>query len=451
MFDWQQIKRTLQLGWPIILGNLSQMALGIIDSAMVGAIHSSQLAAASFVNNLIMLPLILSTGLTTAISPLAASSLGENDYDKPLRILYNGTWVVGLMSLAFATLLHFGADMTEYFGQDKIVAELSKPYLRWMGWSMIPMALFMAVKQYADGLGKTRFPMYLSLAVLPLNVIVNYAFIYGKWGAPKMELEGAGVGTLISRLVILISILILVFRHDSFAPFRQNLSDQLQFKWSRVRDVVRIGIPSSLQYGMESFAFAVSGIMAGWLGYVQQAAHQIAISISAMTFMVSIGISAAGSIRVAYAYGKRDWQGARDIGRTTIALAVSYGLFCALLLIIGRSHLPLLFNDEAKVLEYATVLMIMAAIFQISDSVQAVGVGLLRGLQDVRIPTLFVFIAYWAIGIPFGYWLAFDYDLQIIGLWVGLILGLSVSALLLTYRFRKLTRRSTAALTGSAP
>jgi len=438
---WGEIRQTLKLGWPIILGNLSQMALGIIDSAMVGAIHSSQLAAASFVNNIITIPLILGIGLTMAISPLVANALGEGDTDKPLRILYNGTWIVGLTSLFMALALHLGADMVYYMGQDRIVAELSKPYLIWMAWGMIPMSLFMAVKQFADGLGKTRLPMYLALLSLPINVLLNYAFIFGKWGAPRMELEGAGVGTLVSRLVIMVGIILLVFKGAGFAPYRLHLKEQLQIRAGRLRDVFRIGIPSSLQYGMESASFAVSGIMAGWLGYVQQAAHQIALGLVSITFMVSLGVSVAGSIRVAYAYGQREWKQARQIGITTLAMAGAYGLACAIMFVAGRHYLPLLFNDEALVLEYAAMLMVLAAVFQISDSVQAVGVGLLRGIQDVRIPTVFVGFAYWAVGIPAGYGLAFLAGWQIAGIWAGFVLGLSASAVLLTYRFLRLTRR----------
>ena len=423
------------------MGNLSQMALGIIDSAMVGAIHSSQLAAASFVNNIITIPLILGIGLTMAISPLVANALGGGDNDKPLRILYNGMWIVGLVSLTMALILHFGVDMVYYMGQDRIVADLSGPYLQWMAWGMIPMSLFMAMKQFADGLGKTRLPMYLAVLSLPINVLVNYAFIFGKWGAPRMELEGAGVGTLVSRVVVMISITILIFKGTGFAPYRRRLKEQLQFRADRMRDVFRIGVPSSLQYGMESASFAVSGIMAGWLGYVQQAAHQIALGMASITFMVSLGISAAGSIRVAYAYGRREWRQARQIGITTLAMAGVYGLACALLFIAGRHHLPLLFNDEAPVLEYAAMLMSLAAVFQISDSVQAVGVGLLRGIQDVRIPTVFVGVAYWGIGIPAGYGLAFMAGWHIAGIWAGFVLGLSASAVLLSFRFLKLTRK----------
>ncbi|MCB9297617.1 MAG: MATE family efflux transporter [Lewinellaceae bacterium] len=437
---WREIRQTLKLGWPIILGNLSQMVLGVIDSAMVGAIHSSQLAAASFVNNIITLPLILGIGLTMAISPLVANALGEGDTDKPLRILYNGMWIVGLASLAMALALHLGEGIVYHMGQDRIVADLSGPYLKWMAWGMVPMSLFMAMKQFADGLGKTRLPMYLALLSIPINVLVNYAFIFGKWGAPRMELEGAGVGTLVSRVVIMIGIALLIFRGRDFAPYRQHLREQLRFRADRMRDVIRIGVPSSLQYGMESASFALSGIMAGWLGYIQQAAHQIALGYASITFMVSLGISAAGSIRVAFAHGRGNWKQARHIGTTTIAMAVAYGLTCALAFIAGRHHLPLLFNDEAPVLEFAAMLMLFAAVFQISDSVQAVGVGLLRGIQDVRIPTAFVALAYWGIGIPAGYALAFKAGWDIAGIWTGFVCGLSASAALLSFRFHRLTK-----------
>ncbi|MCB0568691.1 MAG: MATE family efflux transporter [Phaeodactylibacter sp.] len=437
---WNEVRHTLRLGWPIILGNLTQMMLGVIDSAMVGAIHSSQLAAASFVNNIITVPFILGIGLTMAISPLVANAMGEGDSDKPMRILYNGLWVVGIATLLLAVAIHLGVGIVYHMGQDLIVAELSKKYLVWMAWGMVPMVLFIGMKQFADGLGKTKAPMYIALASLPLNVLLNYMFIFGKLGAPRLELEGAGIGTLISRIAILAAIALLIFRSKGFSPYRRHLHEQLRLKKGRLRDIVRIGIPSALQYGMEAGSFAVSGIMAGWLGYTQQAAHQIALGLASVTFMVSLGISVAGSIRVAYAHGKRDWAGARSIGKTTLVMAVAYGLFCALLFIVGRHHLPLLFNDEAEVLSFSAMLLLLAAVFQISDSVQAVGVGLLRGIQDVRIPTVFVGVAYWAIGIPTGYWLAFHAGMEISGIWTGFIAGLSASALLLTVRFLRLSK-----------
>ena len=441
---WKEVRQTLQLGWPIILGNLTQIALGIIDSAMVGAIHSSQLAASSFVNNIITIPLIIGMGLSMAISPLVAAALGAGDFDKPLRILYNGTLITGLVALLMALSLHLGVGIVHHMGQDQIVAELAGPYLIWMAWGMIPMVFFISAKQFADGLGKTRIPMYISLASLPVNVLLNYAFIFGKLGAPRLELEGAGIGTLVSRTLIAIAIIMFIFRSPDFRPYRRNLREQLQLRNDRIRDIFRIGIPSSLQYGMEAGPFPVSGLMAGWLGYVQQAAHQIAIGLASVTFMVALGISVAGSIRVAFAYGRKDWQQARHIGISTIAMAVAYGSFCAIGFIIGRHQLPLLFNDEGPVLAYASTLLLLAGIFQISDSVQAVGVGLLRGLQDMRIPTFFVALAYWIIGLPAGYALAFLGGWDVSGLWIGFVLGLSGSAGFLSLRFLRLTGKKDA-------
>ncbi len=439
---WQEVKRTLKLGWPIILGNLTQMALGVIDSAMVGAIHSTQLAASSFVNNLIGIPLIVGMGMCMAISPLVAAAQGEGDNDKPLRILYNGFWVVGIVAILMATGLTVGIDIVDHMGQDEIVATLARPYLIWMAWGMLPMVFFLAIKQFADGLGYTRVAMYISLSALPINVLLNYAFIYGHWGAPRMELAGAGVGTLISRSIIMLAMGFFVMKARIFAPFRQNITDQLRLRMDRIRDIIRIGIPSSMQYGMESAAFAVSGIMAGWLGYIQQAAHQIAIHLAALSFMIPLGISAAGSIRVAFAYGKKNWAHARKIGTSTIAMAGTYGVLCGTFFILFRHQLPYLFNDEVPVIAYATQLLFLAAVFQISDSVQAIGVGLLRGLQDVKIPTYLVAIAYWVIGIPLGTFLAFKLNWDVSGIWIGLVTGLSFSAVFLSLRFLKITNRS---------
>lgn len=434
-----EIRSTLHLGWPIILGNLTQMSLGIIDSAMVGSIHSSQLAASSFVNNIITVPLILGMGLSMAISPLVATAQGAGDYDRPLRILFNGLLLCMAIIGVLAVVIHASADVVYHLGQDPIVAELGRPYLIWMGWSMVPMVQFMAMKQFADGLGLTRWAMYLSALALPINTGLNYLFIFGHWGIPRYELMGAGIATFITRALLVVLMIWVIAHGKQFAPYRQHLRQQLEVRVDRLRDLIRLGIPSSMQYGMEAGAFAVSGIMAGWLGFQQQAAHQIALNLAAFTFMVSLGISAAGSIRVAYAHGSQEWPRVRQIGVTAIGMAVVYGMGCALLFISGRHILPLIFNTEPVVVGFAANLLILAGIFQISDSVQAVGVGLLRGLQDVKKPTFFVALAYWGIGIPAGYALAFIAGWAVNGLWVGLLLGLSASALLLSARFRRLT------------
>lgn len=433
----KEIKETLYLGWPIILGNLSQMFLGVIDSAMVGAIHSSQLAAASFVNNLLTIPLVLGFGLTMAISPLVAHSIGNGDKNKPLVIAINGLFVAFFMMLFLAVGIEFSKHfLLHNMGQDDIVVKLSSSYLRWMTWSMLPMILFMVLKQFSDGLGETKWPMYLSLASLPVNGFLNYLFIFGKFGFPRLELAGAGVATFISRLLLFISIILLLLYKSTYKPYLQDVKHAFLLKLSRIKEILRVGIPSAVQYGMEAGAFAVSGVMSGWLGYVQQAAHQIALNMAAITYMVSLGISSAGSIRVANARGMGSSDQVKKIGYSNFSMAAIYGLICAFLLFLGRNALPQLFNDEFEVLKYTSGLMILAGIFQISDSTQAVGIGLLRGVQDMKVPTLIVLLAYWIVGIPIGYYLAFDLKWEVYGLWVGFIVGLSASALLLFFRFR---------------
>lgn len=436
------VGKTLQIAIPIILGNMSQMLLGLIDSAMVGSIHSTHLAASSLVNSVIAVPMVMGIGMTMAISPLVAAAEGVGNKIKPLRILYNGFYVSTIIAIVMGIILHFGSGIVYHLGQDHDVAVLAESYLQWMAWSMIPMTCFLAIKQFADGLEKTKWPLIFSLLAIPINVLINYMFIFGKWGAPRMELDGAGVGTMTSRIFIFLGLGWYIFKSDSFAEYRTNLSEQLVLKKRRINEVLRLGIPSSLQFGMEVAAFAMSGIMVGWLGSEQQAAHQIALGIASMTFMASMGLSAAGSIRVGNAYGRKAWSEARTIGVNIVLMGIVYGVACGIVFILFRNQLPYIFNDEKIVVGYAAILLMYAAFFQISDSVQAILIGLLRGIQDVMIPTIIVALSYWVIGIPVGYFLAFNLGMESSGVWLGFVIALSLSAGLNLIRFLKLTKKS---------
>lgn len=434
-------KRTLQLAIPIIVANLVQVLMGIIDSAMVGAINSDLLAASSLVVNVISIPYILCIGLTLAVATLISSALGASQTASMTAILKNALLLNGLFALAIALIIQIVSFVVHHMGQDAIVAELAQPYLEIMGWSIIPMILFLTLKQFSDGLEETKWPMYISLATIPANIILNYILIYGKLGFPRMELVGAGIGTLLTRVFMLIAMAILIVKSPKFKAYVNTVYEKWQPQWATMKSLLRIGIPTSMQYAMESWAFSVSGIMIGWLGALQQASHQIALSLASFTFMVSLGLSAAGSIRVSNAKGRRDLLQLRQIGKGTLKMAIIYGVVCGLIFIIFRHQLPWIFNDEAPVIAVAAHLLILAAIFQISDSTQAIGVGLLRGIHDVKVPTLFVTIAYWVIGIPAGYLLAFPLGLEATGIWIGLVFGLTVSAIMLNIRFFRLTKQ----------
>lgn len=432
-------RRIIAVSIPIILGNMTQIILGIIDSAMVGSIDSVLLAGSALVNNILAIPFIMGIGLSYAISPLVATANGNNEKQRSFHIAVNGFLLCAIFAIIVGIGIHLGSNIVFHLDQDEAVANVSREYLIIMGWSTVPMLMFLALKQFTDGLEFTRTAMYLSLSSIPLNIFLNYLFIFGKFGLPRYELFGAGIGTLVTRIVIFIALLVVILKTDKYAPYRVHFKDSMRIRMRTIRRLLKIGIPSSLQYAMESGAFAVSGIMIGWFGAIQLAAHQIAMNVAALTFMVSMGLSAAGSILVGNHLGRRDLEGARLVGKKTLIMGLIYGVCCALLYILTNNYIPYFFNDEPQVIEYAAMLLIFAGVFQISDAVQAIGVGLLRGLYDVKIPTILISISYWVIGIPFGYYLAFHTSLESRGIWIGLVTGLSIAASTMTYRFFKIS------------
>jgi len=437
-----EASQTLRLAFPIIIGELAQMALHLIDSAMVGAISYKQLAAAALVINAMNIPFVIGIGMTISVSQMVSLANGRRDAQQVSHYLFNGFCLCTLTALAISITLLFGKDYLHNLGQDPEVVELAIPFMRLMGLSIIPMLLFMTLKQFADGLEHTRTAMIFSLAGMPVNILLNWLLIYGNWGFPRLELEGAGWATLITRSMMFLALLFVILRHKTFEKYIAVGRNQWYFKWQTWRELLHIGVPSSLQIGMEAGAFAVSGIIIGTLGAVAQAAHQIALSSASFTFMVSMGLAQAGSIRVSNALGRNDWAKIFVIGKSTLVTALIYGTFCAITFGLLRNHLPLAFNDNSEVVGLAALLLLFAAVFQISDATQAIGAGLLRGIKDVKTPTILIGIAYWVIGIPIGYTLAFHFGMGASGMWLGLILGLTMASIFLMTRFFKMTRRN---------
>ena len=260
------------------------------------------------------------------------------------------------------------------------------------------------------------------------------------WGFPRLELLGAGWSTLITRTLMFLVLAWIVLRHRVFQPFIQERRSEWKLRRQTLRELLHIGVPSSLQIGMEAGAFAVSGILIGTISAVAQAAHQIALSCAAFTFMVSMGLAQAGSIRVSNGFGRGDWKAIDRIGRSTLVTALLYGVFCAVVFILFRHQLPSIFNKNPEVLSLAALLLLFAALFQISDATQAIGAGLLRGIKDVRTPTLLIGMAYWVFGLPLGYLLAFVWDMGAAGMWIGLISGLTFASGFLIRRFLRRSR-----------
>lgn len=419
---------------------MTQLSLGLIDSAMVGAIDYYQLAASSLVVNAIAIPQVIGTGITMAVSPLVAFANGRKDDYRVSHLLFNGFFLAAATGLLLALGIFFSRNILLHLQQDDKVATLAIPYFVVMGISLFPMMIFLQLKQFSDGLEYTKTGMTLSLAALPVNAFLCWLFIFGKLFVPRMELLGAGIATLITRVLQACVMAMVIYHHKIFRPFILLRKQAWFVEWRSMRDLLHIGVPSSMQYTMEASAFSISGIMIGWLGATVQAAHQIALNCASFTFMGAMGFSLAASIRVSNAYGKNDLKLLRDIGTSTITGAISYGVLCAVLFILFKHQLPFLFNNDDKVVALATTLLVYGALFQISDATQSTGVGLLRGLKDVKYPTLYVAIAYWLIGLPLGYFLTFILKFGAAGMWLGFFAGLSTSSVLLNARFLRMTK-----------
>jgi multidrug resistance protein, MATE family len=434
--------KTIKLALPIIIGELAQMALHIIDTAMVGAISYKQLAAASLVINAMNIPFVIGLGMTISVSQMVSLAHGRRDSQLVSHYFFNGFILCAITAIIISLGLVFGKNILLHLGQDAEVVQYALPFMQLMGLSIIPLLLFMALKQFADGLEYTRTAMAISLLGMPVNILLNWLLIYGNWGFPRLELNGAGWSTLITRCLMFIVLGLVILKHRTFKRYVAVSKTQWRLRSKTIRELLHIGVPSSLQIGMEAGAFAVSGIIIGTIGAVAQASHQIALSCASFTFMVSLGLAQAGSIRVSNAYGTLNWPKISVIGKSTLIVALIYGSFCAIAFVLFRHQLPILFNNNAEVLKMAALLVLFAAIFQISDSTQAIGAGLLRGIKDVKYPTIMITIAYWVIGIPCGYLFAFVFNMGASGIWLGLIIGLTMASLFLLNRFLRMSKRN---------
>lgn len=437
-----EIGRTLKLAWPIILGQLSHIFLGVIDSVMVGQLGADELAAVSVSVGLFSILMVFGIGVSFAISPLTAIARGAEDVAQTEKILKNGVINGILVGIALVVLMFFGADLLRLMQQTPRVTELSIPYLKILALSMLPIMIFQSFRQFSEGMEIMYPALILGLLMLPLNAFGNWLLIFGNWGFPAMGLEGAAWATTLTRLVVAVALAIYVFKNKRFAAFRQTrwkdaIDKQVQ------RRLLALGIPGGAQLIFETSAFAFAAVMVGWLGSKPLAAHQIAINLASISFMVAIGLSSAGAIRVGHAMGQQNLPLVRNIGKSTFQLSAGFMAACGVLFIFARHKLPALYIQDVEVINQAAQLLLVAAAFQVVDGVQAVGVGLLRGMEDVKRPTLYVMIAYWVLALPLGGLLAFTFDMGALGLWIALALGLAASAGLLSYRFFRLTRKNT--------
>jgi MATE family multidrug resistance protein len=430
----RHITSTLNLAYPVIIGQLGVIMMGVVDSLMVGRIGAAPLAAAALGSSLTFIVIIIGLGLSMAVTPLVAIAVGAKKYEDCGVYFRQSLLINTVFSIIITVLIFFVADLIRYFDQPVEVQLQAQSYMKIIGLSSIPLMLFSTYKQFIEGLSVMRPAMIITLLANIINAFANWILIFGNLGFPALALNGAGWATFSSRLFMALAMMGFVMNNKFFKDYDVSFHFK-SINWRIIKKILSLGLPSGMQYFFEVGAFSFAVVMVGWLGAKQQAAHQIAINLASISFMAVLGISAAGSIRVGNAVGRKDIKETRRAGFTASFLGASVMFFSGLIFIFFRNFLPTLYINDKDVISIASSLLIIAAIFQLSDGFQAVGIGILRGLTDVKIPTAITFIAYWVVGLPVGYLLGFTFNLGVQGVWIGLLSGLTTSAILLTLRF----------------
>jgi multidrug resistance protein, MATE family len=442
----EHFAKTWKLAYPICLSQLGHVMVGIADSVMVGnyggegsVLGALSLAGASLANSLFAVIIVFGIGVSFAVTPMVASADGEKDTDKITQLLKHSLFISSIFGLGLFLVLYLCSPLLRLLNQPVEVVDLAIPYFNILVFSMVPLMVFLGFKQFTEGLSQTKQAMAITIGANLLNVFLNYLLIYGNWGFPEMGLNGAGWASFFSRVAMALAIGGYVYYNKYFEPYRlgfifKNFSKQLSLR------IVKLGIPIGMQFTFEVGAFAMGAVMIGWLGAIELASHQIAISIASATYMLASGIASATTVRVGNQLGSQNYGELRKAGFSGFVLSLIFMAVAALAFILLNPFLPPLFNQNPDVVSLASSLIIIAAFFQLSDGVQVVGLGALRGMSDVKVPTVITVISYWGIALPVAYVLGFVFNLGARGVWLGLLIGLTLAAIMLFSRFNKKSR-----------
>lgn len=445
----KEFKYNWQLAAPVMLGMLGHTFVSFVDNIMVGQLGTAELAAVSLGNSFMFIAMSLGIGFSTAITPLIAEADASKDFVKGKSTFKNGLFLCTVLGVLLFLLVFFAKPLMYLMKQPDEVVELAIPYLDLVAFSLIPLIIFQGFKQFSDGLSMTKFPMYATLLANIINIVLNYILIFGKFGFPELGIVGAAYGTLVSRIVMVLYLWFLLKGNKKSIAFVTNIKffvlDKLMIK-----KIMNLGAPSAMQMFFEVAIFTAAIWLSGLLGKNPQAANQIALNLGSMTFMVAMGLSVAAMIRVGNQKGLKAYFELRRIAFSLFLMGIILAIGFAIIFFVFHDYLPRIYvdYDDAEnlvdnmvVVSIASKLLIAAAIFQISDSIQVVVLGALRGLQDVKIPTIITFISYWLVGFPISWFLGKENTYGSFGIWLGLLAGLTTASILLYIRFNYLTKK----------
>ncbi|MBL7972186.1 MAG: MATE family efflux transporter [Prolixibacteraceae bacterium] len=433
-------RKNLALAIPVIFSQIGQVFVNLADNMMVGHVGTTELAAASFAINVFHIGMLFGLGITIGLTPLVGQSFSPQNPARSGQWLKNGILVYFIASILLCAAMSSVVLFMNRMGQSEEVVRMAIPYYLIQVVSLVPLMLFFAFKQFFEGVGNTKIAMVITIIANLINIGLNYLLIFGKLGFPALGLNGAGYATLVSRVVMPIIFVLVVLNRKTF---RLYLTEAVHagFERLKIRRIISIGFPIGLQMVIEVLSFSLGAIMLGWISKEALAGHQVAMSMATMTYMISVGLASGTTIRVSHAFGANDRNELKHAVWASLHMVVAFMSLMGILFILLRNQLPLLFTSDLSVVAVAAGLLIVGAFFQISDGIQVILLGSLRGMADVRIPMVIAFFSYIVVSLPVSYLLAFVFRLGYVGVWIGFVFGLSTAAVLFSFRLKKQLRK----------
>jgi MATE family multidrug resistance protein len=435
------IKNTIYLAWPLVITQVGYIITGMVDTVFLGKIGAAEQAACILSNNLYILLLVFGIGVSYSTTPLVTTANQNMDLLKKASLFKNSIFLNVSVSIICFIVLFLSSGLLKYMHQPEDVIKLAVPFFNVLIFSMIPISLFFTCKQYCEGLSNTRMALFISIIGNVINIVLNYLLIYGKFGFPELGYIGSAWASFISRVFMGFSFLYLIFK----SPVTKEISavyNKVKINKKELFHLAKIGLNAGLQLTFEVAAFVIAGLMAGTFGKEQIDAHGIALSIAAFTYMFASGISSASSIRVGIYKAQDNWLEIKQAAFSSIKLVMLIMGGFAILFLMINNFLPKVFSSDLQIVNLASKLLIIAALFQLFDGIQVTIVGILRGLEDFKIPTLISLVGYWIIALPLAYWLAFILKLETVGVWIGLLVSLIFAAVVLFWRLNYLINKN---------
>ncbi len=438
--SFPEVRQNIAIAIPVAISQLGHMTVAIADTVMAGRLGALPLASATLAMSVFIPFLMIAVGMSYGITPIVAQSSGEGSNTHIAQVLKTGLVLNIVVDVLLFVLLMVVAQLLPYMNPDPAIVAMAKPFFIIQAVSLLPLMFFLILKQFCEGLAITRQATIITVVANVINIGLIYMFIHGTWGLPILGFDGIAYATLIARVFMMVSMIAFFFGQKDFKIYR-SLYSKVRVSSAQFWSLMKSSMPIGLQLMLESGAFGFAAILAGWIGASEIAAHQISLNIAAVTYMAATGIAAATTVRIGNEWGKKDMTTLRNAWAAAFIIVFTYEVLSIFFFVLFRYQLPLFYIQDPDIVMLSASLLLITALFQMSDGIQVVAMGALRGIGDVKIPTIVAVFSYWVIGLPAGYVLAFNLKMGVQGIWYGLLIGLSISAVMLTVRFHNKVRK----------